>query len=241
MKKIIDGLYFIAGRDEMIPDSHTYIIGDPSSKDLTMIDPGLYGKGEYKINSIKKIGIELSDIKRIIMTHTHFDHISAILEVQEIIPWAELWIHRSEAELIEEGDERAVYGMEMFQQICQMEYKIKPKSFKMTIDRKLEGGEILNIGNMQWHVIHIPGHSLGSIGLYHSSEKILIPGDVIYSDYAIGRFDLFGADGKTLKESLKKLSALDIKILLPGHNQIITNLEQNYVSKTLRQWESYLV
>lgn len=241
MSKIIDGVYFIVGRDEMIPDSHTYIIGDPLSKNLTMIDPGLYGKGEYKIESIQKMGINLLDIKRIIMTHTHFDHISALLEIQKRIPWVQIWIHIDEANLLEKGDERAVYGMEIFQQVCQMEYKIKPRSFNLKVDRKIQGNEILNIGNMEWWVLHIPGHSLGSIGLYHPPEKIFISGDVIYSDYAIGRFDLFGADSKKLRESLIKLSKLDIKILLPGHNHIITNLEQNYVSKTLRQWESYLI
>jgi len=240
MPKILEGVYFIPGRDELIPDSHTYLIGNPSSKDITLIDPGLSGKVNYKISSIEKMGIDLMDIKRIIMTHTHFDHISGLLEIKKRMPWVELWIHSAEACLLEKGDERGVYGMDMFQQICQKEYKIRPGSFNLKVDRKLEEGETLNLGSMVWEVIHIPGHSIGSIGLYQSSDKILIPGDVIYSDYAIGRFDLFGADGTTLKESLKRLSNLELKILLPGHNQIITNLEANYISKTLRQWEFYL-
>ncbi|MBM4305487.1 MAG: MBL fold metallo-hydrolase [Deltaproteobacteria bacterium] len=240
MPNIIEGVYFIPGQDEMMPDSHSYLIGNPSSKDLSLIDPGLIGKGNYKIDSIRKMGIELEDIKRVIMTHTHFDHIGALSEVQKKIPWAELWIHHLEGEPLENGDERTVYGMEMFQQVCQMQYRIKPGSFTFKVHRKLQGGENLQIGGMTWEVVHIPGHSSGSIGLYYSPEQILIPGDVVYADFAIGRFDLFGADGTVLKDSLKQLSKQEVKILLPGHNRIATKLPVGYILETLKQWEPYL-
>lgn len=240
MRKITEGIYFIPGQDEMMPDSHTYVIGHPSSKDLSLIDPGLVGKGNDKIDSVLKMGIELEDIRRVIMTHTHFDHIGALLEIQKRIPWAELWVHQAEGDPLELGDERTVYGMEMFQQICQMQYRIKEGTFKFHVDRKLKGGETLRIGGMKWDVIHIPGHSLGSIGLYHAPEKTLIPGDVIYADHAIGRFDLFGADGVVLKESLKRLSELDVAILLPGHNRTVAKLPAGYILETLQNWEPFL-
>jgi hydroxyacylglutathione hydrolase len=240
MPKITEGVYFIPGQDEMMPDSHTYVIGNPSSKDLSLIDPGLIGKGNYKIDSIEKMGIVLKDIKRIIMTHTHFDHIGALSEIQKIIPWADLWIHRLEGEPLENGDERTVYGMDMFQQVCQMQYRIKSGSFIFKVHRKLQGGEILKIGDMTWQVIHIPGHSPGSVGLYDSAEKILIPGDVLYADHAIGRFDLFGADGEELKKSLMRLSQQKVEILLPGHNRIVQKVPADYILQTLKQWEPYL-
>lgn len=240
MSKIKEGVYFISGRDEMIPDSHTYVIGENSSNDLCLIDPGLIGKTEYKIDSIQKMGIDIKGIKRVILTHTHFDHIGGILEIKNRMPWVKIWIHQAEADLLEEGDERGVYGSEIFQQICQMEYNIKAKAFKLKVDQKLNGEEILNIGNMEWKVIHIPGHSIGSIALYNSHDKILISGDVIYADYAIGRFDLFGADGERLKKSLQILSKLNVDILLPGHNRIVKDLSPKYILDTLRLWENYI-
>ena len=78
MKQITEDIYFIEGQDEFIPDSHMYVIGEPSSGDLSLVDAGLTGKGKYKIESSKKLGIGLSDIKRIIMTHTHMDHIGCV-------------------------------------------------------------------------------------------------------------------------------------------------------------------
>jgi hydroxyacylglutathione hydrolase len=241
MPKIIDGVYFIPGQDEMMPDSHTYVLGNVSSKDLSLIDTGLAGKGKYKMESIKKMGIGLKHIKRVIMTHTHFDHIGALAEIREEIPEAELWIHSLEAAPIEKGDERTVYGMEMFQQMCQMQYGFKPGAFTFRVDRKLEGGETVEIGGMSWEVFHIPGHSMGSMALYYKPKKILIPGDVIYADYAIGRFDLHGADGAELKKSLMRLAKEEVDILLPGHNRILTKVQSNYILQTARQWEPYLV
>jgi hydroxyacylglutathione hydrolase len=241
MAKIYEGVYYVPGQDDFIPDSHVYIIGNPASKDLSLVDAGLTGKGRYKIEAIEKLGIDLASIKRIIMTHTHLDHIGCLSEIQNAIPDAEILIHKSEAELIEAGDDRAIYGMDGFKGMCQMQYGIGPDTFKFKIDRKLEGGEILEIGGMIWEVVHIPGHSMGGIALYEPVHKILIPGDVIYADYAIGRFDLYGADASELKESLNKLGKLDIDILLPGHNQILKGVPADYVRKTAKMWEAYLI
>ncbi len=240
MIEVTEGVYFIRGQDEMIPDSHVYLVGKPSSKDLSFIDAGMIGKGDYKVNSIKNLGIQLEDIKRIIMTHTHMDHIGCLAEIQEQIPWAELWMHTLEAEPLEQGDDRVVYGMEMFRGICEMQYGIKPGAFKFQVDRKLQGSENLEVGGMTWEVLHIPGHSPGSIGLYDRATKTLIPGDVVYADYAIGRFDLHGANGPELKDSLMRLAELEVEILLPGHNQIVKDLPEAYILQTARQWEMYL-
>src|SRR5512136_918887 len=240
MPKITEDVYYIPGQDEFMPDSHAYVLGKLSSQNLSLIDAGLIGKGGYKIQSIQKAGIELSAIKRIIMTHTHLDHIGCLSEILKQIPWAELWVHRSEADLLEQGDERAIYGMDMFRGFCQEQFGLEQGAFKFQVNRKLRGGETLNLDGTAWEVIHIPGHSMGSIGLYHRPMKILIPGDVVYADHAIGRFDLYGANPSELKNSLIRLAELEVDILLPGHNRIVKGLPKGYIYKTARQWEAYL-
>ncbi len=240
MAEITEDVYYIPGQDEFMPDSHAYVLGNPSSQNLSLVDSGLTGKGGYKVQAIQKAGFELSSIKRVIMTHTHLDHIGCFAEILKQLPWAELWVHRLEADLLEKGDERGVYGMDMFRGFCQEQLGLKPGAFKCQVNRKLQGGETLDLGDMTWEVIHIPGHSMGSIGLYHRPTKILIPGDVVYADYAIGRFDLYGADPAGLKDSLMRLAELEVDILLPGHNQIVRGLPKGYILKTAKQWESYL-
>jgi len=240
MKQISDDVFFIPGQDEFIPDSHVYVLGKPTSGDLTVVDAGLMGKGVYKIESMQKLGLALSDIKRVIMTHTHLDHIGCLAEIQKHLPWTELWVHTLEAEPLENGDERTVYGMEMFQSMCQMQYGLEPGAFNFKVDKKLEGTETLKIGGSAWETLHIPGHSSGSIALYNEDLKVLIPGDVVYADYAIGRFDLHGADAPALRDSLMRLAELQIEILLPGHNRVVTDLPAGYILKTAKQWEPYL-
>jgi glyoxylase-like metal-dependent hydrolase (beta-lactamase superfamily II) len=240
MPKITEEVYYVSGQDEFMPDAHVYVVGNSSSQNLSLIDAGFVGKGSYKIQSIQKAGIELSAIKRIIMTHTHLDHIGCLAEISKQIPWVELWVHHLEADLLEQGDERGVYGMDMFRGLCQSQFGLKPGAFKFQVSRKLQGGETLELGGTVWEVIHIPGHSMGSIGLYHRSMKILIPGDVVYADYAIGRFDLYGADASQLKKSLVRLGELEVEILLPGHNQIVKSLPKGYILRTAMQWEAYL-
>ncbi len=240
MVEVTEGVYFIQGQDDMIPDSHVYLIGMPASEDLTLVDAGLVGRGNHKLQSVTGAGVKLSSIKRIIMTHTHLDHIGCLAEMLKEMPEAELWIHALEAQPIEQGDDRTVYGMQMFKQMCQTQYRLKDGAFKFTVHRKLQGGEILEIGNMSWEVLHIPGHSMGGIALYHKEKGILIPGDVIYADYAIGRFDLHGADPSQLRASLGRLASMNVNVLLPGHNRIVRNVAKGYILQTANQWASYL-
>ena len=238
--KVADGVYFIQGQDEFIPDSHTYVLGEPGAGDATVIDVGLMGKSGYKLSSIERLGFELHEIRRVLMTHTHFDHIGCLPEVIEALSDVELWVHEAEALPLEQGDERIVYGMEMFRSMCQAQYGIPDGKFRFQVHRKLTDGETVDLGGASWQIIHIPGHSPGSIALYEAKRKILIPGDTVYADYAIGRYDLHGASGPKLKASLARLAELDVNILLPGHNNIMTNVPPDYIRKVAQQWGPYL-
>ncbi len=240
MVKLTDSLFIIPGQDEMIPDAHVYVLGAPGSGDFTLVDAGLMGKGSYKIGSLVDAGITLTDVKRVIMTHTHLDHIGCVPELMKEIPALELWVHTKEAEPLESGDERTVYGMDMFKQMCQMQYRLKDGAFAFKVHRKLEDKEELPIGGATWTVLHIPGHSPGGIALYDAKNGILVPGDVVYADYAIGRFDLHGASGPQLSRSLMQLAELPVSMLLPGHNQILKKVPDGYIRRTAQQWAPYL-
>jgi glyoxylase-like metal-dependent hydrolase (beta-lactamase superfamily II) len=78
------------------------------------------------------------------------------------------------------------------------------------------------------------------VALYNREARILIPGDVVYADHAIGRYDLHGASGPVLKRSLSALADLDVNILLPGHNRIVEGLPAGYIRRTGDQWAPYL-
>ncbi len=236
VEKVTDGILWVAGRDRFMPDSHIYVLGDVRSDDLTIVDCGIVEMGAYKLGELENYGISLKQVKRIIMTHTHLDHIGCLREFLDKDPHIEVWVHKDEATYLEQGDDRVVFGNKMFESMIKSQYSISSGFFEFKVNRKLEGGENLDLGGTIFKVIHVPGHSVGSIGLYDEVGKIFISGDTIYADGAIGRYDLFSADPEKLKESLQVIADLEIDILLPCHNRIVKGGADQMIKNTVQYW-----
>ena len=234
--KVADGILWIAGRDKFMPDSHIYVLGEIGSSDLTIVDCGIVEMGEYKISELEGCGISLDQVKRIIMTHTHLDHIGCLREFLDRGPHLEVWVHEDEARYLERGDDRLVFGNKMFESMIRSQYSVPERFFEFKVDKKLKGGEILEIDGNKFKIIHVPGHSVGSIGLYDESRKIFLSGDTIYADGAIGRYDLFSADPESLKKSLELIANLNIDILLPCHNRIVKGGANQMIKNTVQYW-----
>lgn len=240
IENVVEGILWIPGRDRFLPDSHVYVIGEPESHDLSLADCGLMEMGSYKIETLESGGIDLNDVHRFILTHTHMDHIGCLAELLAAIPDAEVWVHEAEGAFLERGDARIVFGNQMFETMIRTQYAVDKNSFTFKVHRKLRGGEILMLGGVEIEVIHLPGHSCGSIGLYNGANKLLMSGDTIYADGAIGRYDLYSADSGDLKRSLELLSNLDLEILLPCHNRIVRSGAKPMVENTVQQWSPIL-
>jgi hydroxyacylglutathione hydrolase len=99
----------------------------------------------------------------------------------------------------------------------------------------------LTVGNLTLQIVHTPGHSPGGICIYWPERKVLFTGDLVFSG-GIGRIDLPGGSGKDLKESIRKISMLEVDYLLPGHGEILSG--QDLISENLRaierDWFDYL-
>jgi len=102
-------------------------------------------------------------------------------------------------------------------------------------DILLREGE-LKIGDVVLEVLETPGHSPGSICLYYPEKRALFSGDVIFQD-GIGRTDLPGGDSRQLKESIKRLTCLDVEYLLPGHGEPVRG--KVAVERNFRQVANY--
>ncbi len=240
IEKIVEGVYWIAGKDKFLPDSHVYLIGMPESKDFTMVDCGLMEMGSYKLSEIKSIGVNLEDIKRVILTHTHLDHIGCLPEIMQAIEGIEVWVHEEEGNYMEKGDTRVIWGNQMFESMIRSQISIPEGFFDIKPHRKLKGGETLDLGGVVFKVIHIPGHSIGSIGLLNEEHRLFISGDTIYADGAIGRYDLFSADAAQMKSSLDLISKIGIDYLLPCHNRVVKGSAGPMIRKTVMNWAPLL-
>ncbi len=188
-------------------DSNIYIIDDVA------VDSGTGFNFSRLYTLLKVLKKSVADIKQVINTHGHFDHIGG----NGYFINAKVAIHENDADIIETGDiERSVADF--------FDGKLKPR----TVDMKLKEGDVLNIGGMELEVIHTPGHTPGSICLYNRKDGILFTGDTIFAN-GVGRTDLPGGDPNALRESIEKLKKLDVKIILPGHGEPVLENAKNVI------------
>ena len=187
-----------------------YIVVDEASKEAIIIDPGAGAK--QIVQRIKDTGLE---VKFIVLTHRHPDHIGALKEVKEATG-AKVAIHADDADGLQSGRQFGPMGGPF------------PSQPSPAPDRLLKDGDSLDVGSMHFLVLHTPGHSQGGICLL--VDEVLFSGDTLFNS-SIGRWDMPGGDGEQLIQSIQtKLMTLpDDTLVLPGHGPETTigNERQN--------------
>ena len=218
--KISEGLHAFVWRDTTANNANTYLI--KGSKTI-LIDPGHQHLFENVKDHLSKLTITPHDIDLVILTHGHPDHVEAVRAFTN--SRALIALHQAELDFIRRLAPH--YGAAM-----------GIKEFEPQI--LLQEGE-LQVGNMTFQIIHAPGHSPGSICIYWPQEKALITGDVIFYQ-GLGRTDLPGGNGQTLKESIKRLARLEVEHLLPGHGETLSGraLVKKNFSEVERVWFQYI-
>ena len=86
---------------------------------------------------------------------------------------------------------------------------------------KRQDGEEIVTGKYKFKILETPGHTAGSISLFEERNGILFSGDTWFGDDIFGRYDLPSGNEKELFKSIKRLKSLKIKILCPGHSDVI--------------------
>lgn len=171
-----------------------------------IIDPG--GEAFRLIQRIEELGLNLT---KILLTHGHLDHIGAVMPLKQ----------HFKVEVIGSNPQDKLLFATLPQQ-CQRFGLEEIPPFEP--DQWLAGeGEILHVGEFQFEVLHLPGHSPGHIGFIEHNKNIAFTGDVLFKN-SIGRTDLPGGDHATLLDSIKtKLYPLkDDLLIMPGHGAYTT-------------------
>lgn len=185
-----------------IMPTNCYILYDNDYKEAMVIDPG-YEASEI-VNFIKENGLKL---KYIYLTHCHFDHIMGAAWLKEQIDAPISCLDKEKENC---NDENITMGKVAIL-----------KSITVKINKVFFENDEIQIGNLNFKVIHTPGHTSGSSCLY--GDGILISGDTLFNG-TYGRCDLPTGNIQDIIKSIKtKLFTLpDSTIVYPGHGEATT-------------------
>lgn len=179
-----------------------YLIGCEKTKAGAVIDPG--DDAPVILETIKKKNL---DIKYIMLTHGHVDHLAHLSKLKDAID-AEFLMHQEDTFLL-----KGLFAQAMMFGL--------PNPGKPKPDRLVADGEEIILGQLKIKVLHTPGHSPGSV-TYFVEDKLIV-GDLIFAG-SIGRTDLPKGDYQTLINSVEtKIFTLpDETLIYPGHGPATT-------------------
>lgn len=156
-----------------------------------------------------------------VASHIHFDHAGGIHEFDDVA------IHAAEAIALRQGDaytalctpEQGWVLDEHFEQLPYAGFEAAQYSFRAAQPtRILQEGDIIDLGDRAFEVLHLPGHSAGCIALYDAKSGELFSGDVIYDGDLLD--DLPGSDIPAYLATYERLQRLRVEAVYPGHYQI---------------------
>ena len=174
-------------------------------------------------------------IAAVVLTHGHFDHVSALKNLCRKNPRVPVLIHELDAKYIGKnalaaqskilGDCGILGISEMFSDMP------SPTGFLRDGERLSDAietaDEKIKAALSEWTVLHTPGHSAGSICLLNEKERVLISGDTMFY-HSYGRTDFFDGSMSDMTKSLRRLYALSGDILVyPGHDAVSFPLSEN--------------
>ena len=180
------------------------VFGDETTREGLVVDPG--DEIERILEIIGRHGLT---VKAIVVTHAHIDHIGGAQKLHRATG-APVYMNLDDEALQDALEIQAEWlGMET------------PEAVE--IDVPANDGDRLVVGATEFHVLHTPGHTRGSISLWIPGEKKLVAGDTLFRD-SIGRTDLPGGDGRQILRSIhdKLLPLPEDTVVIPGHGENTT-------------------
>jgi glyoxylase-like metal-dependent hydrolase (beta-lactamase superfamily II) len=231
----IKGIRTIFAQDSNWPNpSNIFIIPDESG--FSLIDVGCGGIPgiEHLVSGLNHWGLRLQHLHTVILSHAHPDHMGALGWILEKTR-PKVYIHHLEVEsaLVPANLEKT-FDIPLAKKIWA---SFEPSDDLQEFDllkffqdsgcamsaagriEKIHAGDILDLGNFVFEVLHTPGHSPGHISLFERNRRILLPGDLVGKGPAWYTPSSGGVIAYL--DSLEKLEALNADIVLPAHGRII--------------------
>lgn len=197
---------------------------------LTGNEPVLIDSGHMKyarqlVEQLAQVGFDARNLTRIVNTHSHWDHTSANDYLREL-----------SGATVGMGELTATWMREERRREMWLSYfGVNPP---LTLpDWTFAAGDVLQLAGMAWEVIALPGHAPDLLGFYQPDEKVLISADALLPNGDCGLINVMVHGWGALDDAIasaERMAAMDIRIVLPGHGAIITDVTAN-VAKLQRR------
>lgn len=183
--------------------TNCYLVTDAETNERFLVDPGFFD------GSLKRLLLDVKpgELKYILLTHGHFDHILGVCDVQKTYG-GKIVIHEKDADCFK-NEKKSLVGA------------FAPGSnLPEKADILVKDGDKLPFSDGEITVLHTPGHTEGSV--CYLLENAVFSGDTLFFD-SVGRTDFFSGSFTEILESVKKIAALsgDRKVY-PGHGMMTT-------------------
>jgi glyoxylase-like metal-dependent hydrolase (beta-lactamase superfamily II) len=184
---------------------------------VTLVDAGMPGSEEAILGYMEGLGREPGDLGCIVITHCHLDHVGGLAALKARTG-AQVVAHPGDASLISGEQQPPPARSAIMRVLFRLAALVMPQPEPVAVDGTVEDGDSLDLlGGAT--VVHVPGHTLGSIALHFPAEGLLICGDAIGARR--GRLGPppkgFTMDMDQALASLRRLAELDFDVLCPGH------------------------
>lgn len=198
--------------------------------EYALLDIGYLDAVDEIIDLLRQLDFSLSKCVMLIATHADADHVQGLARAKEILK-CPVAAHPLAAPLIESAEE-----IQTFARIDAQDIHLPMPKCK--VDRLLNEGDVVEVGQRQLQVWHTPGHTAGQLSF--KLGRVLLSGDNIYKDGAVGVIDAHhGSHLPSFIASLKRIKADDAEILLPSHGPGFRK-DPKLIQKTIERLTGYL-
>lgn len=172
---------------------NTRVVACEETRTAICIDPG--AQSDSLVSFLRDNEFNLQAIT---LTHGHLDHIGGTSDLSKIFPNAEILLHKDDEDLYYGlPNQPLLMGIQPFQlKALGFDYEIPPK-----LTRNWQDGELYQVGNLNFKVLHCPGHTRGHVIFAEENEKKVFVGDCLFEG-SIGRTDLPGGNLDQLLDSI---------------------------------------
>ena len=213
--KITERIWLVGRRE-----SCAYLVGDGS--EYALLGGAMAYVAPEVLEQVDDFGIDEQKIRRIVVLHSHFDHCGMVPFLKRRWPWVTVTASRKSQELL--GKQKVIDSIEMLNQamIVQNGLTGNGKALDLRfsgieVDAVVGEGDVLACSDLSLEIMEVPGHSSCSIAVYIPEEKALFASDAGGIPFGDKIFTAANANFDLYQQSLEKMAARDVDILLAEH------------------------